>query len=144
MRELPHPGRRRRALALLVAATSSAVVACGGSDSDTVKDTVRSYIQAVLDGDGRTACALLTSDASKAFVDRVASTTNTHDCATAFGKEAATLSSNQKAVYRSAVLQQVTVTGSDATAVVRFTTTTTTIELRKVGGNWRIATGPQG
>jgi Putative lumazine-binding len=137
----------RGALLSLVAGgalAATALAACGGSDSDGVRETVRSYLQAVLDGDGSRACGLLTTQASRAFVQQAASVTNTHDCATAFHREAATLSASQKAVYRSAVLQQVTVTGTDATATVKFTDTTTKISLTKVGGDWRISTGPQG
>jgi uncharacterized protein YgiB involved in biofilm formation len=148
MRALLHCGRGRRARRLGLAACGAlacaALAACGSSDSDGVRDTVRSYLQAVLDGDGKAACGLLSADASRAFVQQVASRTNTHDCATAFSREAATLTSSQKAVYRSAVLQQVTVTGADATATVKFSDTTTKISLSKVGGDWRITTGPQG
>ena len=128
----------------VVLAACATLAACGGSDSDSIRDTVRAYIQAVLDGDGQKACGLLTADASRSFVEQVASQTNTHDCARAFSVEAATLSSSQKSVYRSAVLQQVTIKGTDATATVKFGTTTTNIGLKRVGGDWRITTGPQG
>lgn len=147
MRALHPSAPRRGALLGLVACgalSATALAACGGSDSDGVRDTVRSYIQAVLDGDGNRACGLLTAQASRAFVQQAATLTNTHDCATAFDREAATLSASQKAVYRSAVLQQVTITGTDATATVKFTDTTTKISLTKVSGDWRISTGPQG
>jgi hypothetical protein len=144
MPPLPPAGRRVRATLLLAAVASTCLAACGASDSDNVKDAVRNYIQAVLDANGKTACNLLTADATKAFTDKVASVTNTHDCATAFNKEASTLTADEKAVYRSAVLKGVTVNGNDASVTVQFTGVSKDIALKKVNGDWKIATGPVG
>jgi len=144
MRSLPAPGRSARTLLVVAVAAAAGLAACGASDSDNVKQAVRDYIQAVLDANGKSACGLLTADASKAFTDRVASVTNTHDCATAFSKEAGSLTADEKAIYRSAVLQGVSVNGNDATVTVKFTGASRDIALKKVNGDWKIATGPVG
>jgi ketosteroid isomerase-like protein len=138
----PHPRRRLGALCLAALAASTLLAACGTSDSDRIKDAVRNYIQAVLDDNGKAACDLLTPDAAKSFVDKVKQVTGTTDCATAFKKEAATLKDDEKAVYRSAVLQGVTVNGDSALVTVQFTGVKKDISLRKVSGDWRISTGP--
>jgi hypothetical protein len=109
---------------------------------ESVKAAVRSYIQAVLDDDGKAACGLLTPDAIKAFTDKVGATTRTNDCATAFRQEGATLTDSEKAVYRSAVLQGVTINGDSALVTVQFTGVNKDISLRKVSGDWKISTGP--
>jgi hypothetical protein len=138
----PRPRRRLWALCLAAVATSTCLAACGTSDSDKIKESVRNYIQAVLDDNGKGACDLLTPDAAKSFVDKVKQATNTTDCATAFKKEAATLKDDEKAVYRSAVLQGVTISGDTALVTVQFTGVKKDISLRKISGDWRISTGP--
>jgi hypothetical protein len=136
--------RRPRSCALGLAALtlSGGLAACGASDSDKIKDAVKSYIQAVLDDDGRTACGLLTPQAASAFVDKVKATTKTTDCATAFRQEAGTLQDSEKAVYRSAVLGGITIKNDAATVTVKFTGVDKDISLRKIGSDWRIDTGP--
>jgi hypothetical protein len=142
----PRPRRRRRlfALALAGVAASCLCAGCGQSDQDKIKDTVRNYIQAVLDDDGKGACNLLTSDAAKQFVDKVKAQLKTSDCATAFKTEAGTLNDEEKAVYRSAVLKGVTINGDKAVVTVQFTGASKDISLQKVGGDWKISTGPTG
>jgi ketosteroid isomerase-like protein len=136
--------RRSWALALAAVAASSCLAACGASDQDRIKDAVRNYIQAVLSDDGKAACDLLTSDAAKAFVDKVKDQLHTTDCATAFKTEAGTLKEDEKAVYRSAVLKNVNINGDTAIVTVQFTGVSKDISLRKVNGDWRISTGPTG
>ena len=140
----PRPRRRHRSLALALAGVASAglCAGCGQSDTDKIKDTVRNYIQAVLDDDGKGACNLLTSEAARQFVDKVKAQLKTSDCATAFKTEAGTLNDDEKAVYRSAVLKGVTVTGDKAVVTVQFTGASKDIALQKVGGDWKISTGP--
>ncbi|MEA2671314.1 MAG: hypothetical protein QOG45_1534 [Chloroflexota bacterium] len=140
----PRPRSHLWALGLAAVAASTCLSGCGASDSDRIKDAVRNYIQAVLDDNGRLACDLLTPDAARAFVEKVRSTTKTSDCATAFKQEAATLKDDDKAIYRSAVLAGVDVTGDTATVTVRFTGVDKKIQLKKVKGDWRIDTGPSG
>ncbi|HEY2705408.1 MAG TPA: nuclear transport factor 2 family protein [Candidatus Dormibacteraeota bacterium] len=144
MLPIPRPRPRRWALALATVAASTCLSGCGASDSDKIKDSVRNYIQAVLDDNGTAACGLLTPDAAKVFVDRVKAQTKTSDCATAFKQEAATLKDDEKAIYRSAVLSGVTVSGDTATVTVKFTGVNKDIRLKKVNGDWRIDTGPAG
>jgi len=137
---------RRRLAGLLVAtvAASTCLAACGESDADQIKDVVRNYIQAVLDDNGRTACGLLTSAAASAFVAKVKQTVKSTDCATAFTKEASTLSDDEKAIYRSAVLEGESVNGNSAVVTVKFTGASKDISLTKVNGDWKINTGPTG
>lgn len=141
MRAAP-ASRRLLGVCLASAAASACLSACGTSDADKIKDSVRNYIQAVLDDDGKAACALLTPDAAKAFVAKVKTVTNASDCATAFTKEASTLSDDEKAVYRSAVLEGETINGDNAVVSVKFTGASKDISLTKVNGDWRISTGP--
>jgi Domain of unknown function (DUF4878) len=140
------PRRRRRwAFALAALAGGSILLAgCGQSDSDKIKDAVRNYIQAVLDDNGKAACDLLTGDAAKQFVDKVKAQVKTADCATAFKTEAGTLTEDEKAVYRSAVLKGVTINGDKAITTVQFTGVSKDISLQKVNGDWKISTGPTG
>ncbi|HEX3606516.1 MAG TPA: hypothetical protein VH134_11375 [Candidatus Dormibacteraeota bacterium] len=142
MLQVRRSSRSRWALVLAGLAASGSLAACGTSDSDQIKDAVRNYIQAVLDDDGRTACGLLTPDAATAFVDKVKQQTKTTDCAAAFKVEAGTLKDDEKAVYRSAVLAGTTISGDTATVTVKFTGVNKDIRLKKVGGDWKIDTGP--
>jgi uncharacterized protein YgiB involved in biofilm formation len=141
---LAAPSRRLLGLCLAGAAASVCLTACGTSDSDKIKNSVKDYIQAVLDDNGSAACALLTSDAAKAFVAKVRTVTKTSDCGTAFTKEASTLSDDEKAVYRSAVLGDETINGDTAKVTIKFTGASEPISLTKVNGDWKIATGPTG
>jgi Domain of unknown function (DUF4878) len=138
------PRPRLRALGLAAVAASTCLSACGASDGDRIKDAVRGYIQAVLDDNGKAACALLTADAARVFVEKVRAQTQTSDCATAFKQEAATLKDDEKAIYRSAVLSGVTVNGDTATVTVKFTGVNKDIRLKKQNGDWKIDTGPAG
>jgi len=140
----PRPRRRRRALALAALAAGSALAGCGQSDTDKIKDSVRNYIQAVLDDNGKAACDLLTSAAAKQFVDKVKAQVKSADCATAFKTEAGTLTDEEKAVYRSAVLKGVTINGDKAITTVQFTGVSKDISLEKANGDWKISTGPTG
>ncbi len=141
---IPRPRPRLWALGLAAVAVSSWLSGCGASDSDRIKDAVRSYIQAVLDDDGKTACSLLTTEAARTFVDKVRTQTKTSDCAAAFKQEAATLKDDEKAIYRSAVLAGVSVNGDSATVTVKFTGINKDIRLKKQSGDWKIDTGPSG
>jgi Domain of unknown function (DUF4878) len=140
----PPPRRRRWALALAALAAGSVLAGCGQSDTDKIKDAVRNYIQAVLDDNGKAACDLLTGDAAKQFVDKVKAQVKTADCATAFKTEAGTLTDEEKAVYRSAVLKGVTINGDKAITTVQFTGVSKDISLEKANGDWKISTGPTG
>jgi hypothetical protein len=144
MLPIPRPRPHLWALGLAAVAASTCLGACGASDSDRIKDAVRTYIQAVLDDNGKVACDLLTPDAAKVFVEKVKAQTKTSDCATAFKQEAATLKDDDKAIYRSAVLAGVNVKDDTATVTVRFTGVNKDIRLKKQNGDWKIDTGPSG
>lgn len=63
---------RRVVSGALAAGAIAAIAGCGASDEDEVKDTVRSYLSAVADGDGDEACDQLTGDAKRQFADSIA------------------------------------------------------------------------
>ena len=59
---------RARVLALAVC---TALLGCGSSDEDEVRDTVRAYLDAFADGDGEQTCEPLTNEGRRSFVDAI-------------------------------------------------------------------------
>ena len=130
----------RRVLSALLAAAALAAAGCG-STTDDVKSTVNNYLKAFVNGDGKTACSLMTKDTQQ----RIVALMHTTDCitgVTAFGRRYhATLQGLKR--FK---ITNVKVSGNDAVATLVAKTaagpTGSETILRKEGGHWRIAAAP--
>ena len=65
---------------------------CGGGPESEVKDTVKSYGKALAEGDGRTACGLVTDG----FRDQIAEATGGRSCEDAVEAQASQLTPDQR------------------------------------------------
>lgn len=127
----------RSALSALLAATL-ALAACGDSDEDQVVNTVERYMRALADGDGKEACALMTSEA-KAQVMVAGAFFGGGDCAkilTSIGSDMLDAGDRQDA--RNTKVVSVKIRGDQATAETRPEFDDEPTELRKKGGEWLI------
>jgi hypothetical protein len=123
-----------RLLVIVLAVLAATVGACGGeSDEDKAKSTVEDYLKAVTDGNGDSACKLVT-DQTRKRIERGGRRT----CA-------ATISSlntgSGKAVlrqFKKAKVENVKVSGDTATASIRIAGLSQPAKLRKQGGDWKL------
>jgi len=126
----------RRPVATLVL-LALGVAGCGGSsksDEDAIRSTIRTYFTAFADGDGAKACDQLGSEVR----GKIEQATK-KDCPAAL--EAAGRQPEIKRYIgqiRHVTVDEVDITGSNASAKVRALGQTTTMPLHKVGGAWKI------
>ena len=132
------------------------LVACGGShdgsrptDEQQIGQVVRSYLTAQTQGDGQTACSLLTSGGQRQLEALVVKRANglipgQPSCADAVSLVHSFAGSKLLNALSRARIQQVQVNGAAATAQVADGTVFApqTVSLAKVGGAWRIAGVP--
>jgi hypothetical protein len=119
---------------IVLAVLAAALGACGGeSEEDKAKSTVEDYLKAVTDGDGDSACKLVTDQTSKR-IERGGRRT----CA-------ATISSlntgSGKAVleqFKKAKVDNVKVNGDTATATIKIANVSQPARLRKESGDWKL------
>ncbi len=128
-------------------ALAIALAGCGGggskgSDQQQVTTAVTDFAHAFGDGDGKTACSLLTPGARDAFVARIASLVGTRDCAAAIGKLPAVAGVNVTGPFRTAKVDAVTVKGDTATARLTAAGHSAQVSLQKRDGDWLLTGVP--
>jgi hypothetical protein len=126
------------ALAVLVLA------GCGGggkSEEDRVRDSVKTYLTALADGDSKKACAQLTPGQTRRVLAAAKKIPQlrTAKCPEVFDAVSARLGPDEKALLRKVKVTDVTVRGS--TATTRLQGAPRTPELTKSGGRWLISGG---
>ena len=147
-----------RAGKLLVAACLAGIMvgACGSSHTSStasgeqqITDVVRSYLTAQTQGDGKTACSLLTPDGQRQLEALVVKRANgliasRPSCTDAVSLVHSFAGSKLLNALSTARVARVKVNGDNATAQVVDGTAFApqTVSLAKVGGAWRIAGVP--
>lgn len=129
---------------LLPIAACVALGACGGgeSDEDAVRETLRTYLGAVAEGDGDKACDLLTGEAKRQALDAFATDLPElapTSCGDGLTKLAESLGEDEKQLLRDPGEIEVDVTGETATATLEAATQEA--ELTKSGDTWLISGG---
>ncbi len=131
-----------RAGVMAVMATS-VLAGCGASDEEQAADTVRSYLEAVVDGNGQRACEQLTDAVQRRIVDRFsegAPSAGITSCEQAIGAVIAYVRSTELAEPVEIKVERVTVDGDSAT--VRMRGATEDAELTKTdNAGWLISGG---
>jgi hypothetical protein len=108
-RSLPRVRRGASSIAAIMLCSS-----CGGGPESEVKDTVKSYGKALAEGDGRTACGLVTAD----FRDQIAERTGGQTCEEAVEAQASQLTPDQRDALNINSFNKVTFTRSGASAEI--------------------------
>lgn len=127
-------------LVLFVCGAALLPVACGGSGGSP-EGTVKTYLNALADGNGKKACDQLTGQAQRDALDYVSSNIpelNATSCEGAMGAIADNLGGDEKSTLRKAKLHAKT-TGNTATVSVEGGTSDA--QLKKVDGRWYISGG---
>jgi ketosteroid isomerase-like protein len=136
-----------RAVAVVVALALVAT-GCGGggdsakSDPDAARAAVTDFAKAFGAGDGKRACALLTSAGRTAFLKRVKVLTSTSDCPTAIKRVHDAAGGQVTQAFAQAKVSAVTVKGSSASAQLTATGHSTDVALAKEGGSWKLTSVP--
>ena len=137
---------RRLTPLLLVLALLTLLAGCGGGDErpddEQVRAAVSDYARAFGEGDGKRACALLTSGARDAFTKRVSTLVGTDDCAEAVTKLQAVAWPSVTGPFRDATVDGVEVTGDTAKARLEAGTGTTEVTIEQQGGDWLLTKVP--
>lgn len=137
---------RRRVNAFLLALAASTLAACGGSsnssssqDASSPAAALKTYQTAIANGDGATACGVLSPAIQKQAV-AAAGQAGLHasNCTSLFSQIAKHLSPKQRATLRNTKVSNVVIHGDTATATVQGGTQA---KLSKSGGKWLIAGG---
>jgi hypothetical protein len=133
-------------------AASGALVAvlllagCGGSDKgsdqEQVTTAVTDFAHAFGKGDGTKACNLLTPGARDAFASRISTLVGTRDCAEAIGKLPSVAGAEVTGPFQTAKVDQVKVTGDNATARLTAAGHSAPVRLQKRGGDWLLTRVP--
>jgi peptidyl-prolyl cis-trans isomerase B (cyclophilin B) len=124
-----------RTLAALLALAAIAA-GCGSSDEDKVKSVLKDYNAALVDGDGKKACGLFTSDGQKklaASLKALAPTAASSDCAQLVRDVSATITDDNGKRIKAIAIKNVKVKGNTASATSGVET-----QLAKDGGDWKI------
>jgi hypothetical protein len=143
-------GRLQAAAVACVAAVS--IAGCGGShrqsDQQQVADVLRSYLQAQVNGDGQSACALLTAQGQQQLVALVMKAgkglvTARPSCQDAVGLVSAFAGRQLLNGLKNAQIENVQVRDGDASAtVIVQKQPAQTVTLVKSGAGWLIAAVP--
>jgi hypothetical protein len=119
------------------------------SDQAQVTTVLHSYLHAQAQGDGTTACGLLTPAAQNQLIGLVVSAgkgliTSRPSCSDAVGLAHAVAGAQLLSALESARVEQIHINGTSATAQVVDGTTfkPQRVTLEKTGGSWRIAGVP--
>jgi hypothetical protein len=130
----------RSAKLLIVAVFMALAAGCGGASSDTsqISSTLTTYLSAVADGNGRTACDQLTGEEARTVLD-VSASVGATSCVDAIDKSSQNLGSAEKQRLRGAKVMNVHVNGDRATADALGATQRA--QLVKSGGRWLISGG---
>jgi hypothetical protein len=128
--------RRGACAGALIAALAFGAFGCGGGggESDTVKNTVKSFFTALANRDGKKACALL----SKASVQ--ATQVGGGDCAKALKSVSVqAVPDNKRDEAKNIEVTSVKLRGTTAIAVAKGKKGTQQLTLVKEGGKWKFA-----
>lgn len=119
-----------------------ALAGCGGGAGDDAKFAVKTYVNAFVNGDGETACGLMTRSTRSQFVKRTKALTKTTDCPSAI--EAIRTQAGQTALdaLRKVKYSDVKVQGSTAQVKLTSGKSSTTATLLKEGGGWKVSGAP--
>lgn len=127
----------------IVGATSLLILSgCGQDDRSAIKQTVRSYMTAIADGNGKAACKKLTGEAARGLASSTADLVpelNVASCEEAISALAGSVGGDEARALRDVEVKDVTINGDSARA--RATGATRDAELRKVDGHWYISGG---
>jgi hypothetical protein len=132
-----------------IAGVALAVVlaGCGGSDkkvsdSTAAQDAVSGFAKAFSAGDGAKACDLLTTAARADFVKRARTATGANDCTAAMTRVHDLAGESVTGPFGSATVSEVEVTGDAGTAKLTVAGHSTTVNLAKQGGDWKLTGVP--
>ena len=126
-------GRSIRPTAILLLAFGAPALTGCGSDEQRVEKTLTTYLTAVVEADGPTACAQL---APAARDDLVSSVAGARDCEDAVRRYRSGLTAQQREELRTARVTEVSIEGDRATARVAGAESGS---LEQVEGEWRIS-----
>ena len=138
----------RNRVALAVGAVAVALCGCGGgggsssSNTDDVHAVTQNFVKAFGDGDGKTACTLLTPAGQAAFVKKVGGPLGVKDCAGAVAAAHGEAKAELNLDFSGASVQSVTVNGDTASAVVGVGGRSLPASLSKAGGSWKLTAVP--
>ena len=135
---------RLKVAAALLAAIATLGCGSGGSDEDKIRDTHRAFSEAVADGEGDEACALMTSEARQEALG-AGVFLGGGDCAEVLSKFKGLLDKGDLEELRNSKVTNVTITGE--TALVRASSDIDDDDdptrMRKVSGDWLIDADPE-
>jgi hypothetical protein len=128
----------------------AAIAGCGGGGKEggggaKAKDpgaVVKEFAKAFGDADGAAACDLLTKPAQDAFVKRAQPLTGADDCPAAVERVAEAAGASVTGAYADSKVEDVKVTGSQATAQLNAGGAATTVTLVKEDGDWKLTKVP--
>lgn len=133
---------RKPAMVMACCAAAVALGACGGGDEGAVEDTVQTYLSALANSDGATACDQLTGEAQREVVASMRAqlpeleTTTCEDGLTMLG---ANIGADEEGALADVEFESVVIDGDSATATPEAGTGEA--ELVKVDGRWLISGG---
>jgi predicted lipid-binding transport protein (Tim44 family) len=113
-----------------------------GEDVDAARAVLQRYVDAFVAADGATACGLLTDESAEAFLQAVGATVGASSCAEAFTAVTEQLPEEQRDAFRSAVIDDLVVTGDTARGRLTVIGVSNEFRLTRVLGDWRIANLP--
>jgi hypothetical protein len=137
----------RKRVALTVGAVTVALCGCGGggsssSSTDDVRAVTQNFAKAFGDGDGKTACTLLTPEGQSAFVKKVGGPLGVKDCAGAVAAAHGEAKAELNLDFSGATVKSVTVSGSTASAVISAGSRSLPASLAKSGASWKLTGVP--
>jgi hypothetical protein len=135
------------AAALAVAALALAAIPLAGCGGDEKKPAdpgaaVSNFAKAFATGDGATACDLLTTAARDAFVKRAQNATGAQDCPTSMKRVHDLAGSSVTGPFATATVTEVKTSGDSATAKLTAAGHSTTVNLAKEDGEWKLGGVP--
>jgi len=109
------------------------VAGCGASDEDEARAAVEKYVQALNEGDSEAACEQLTEGATQQIEEQF-----DDDCAGALDQAIGAVG-EAGASFEDLEVGDVNVEGETATATIEAPGGSTTTELTKEDGDWKLA-----
>jgi len=131
---------RRTVATLAVAAV--ALAGCGGGAGEDAKSAVKSYVNAFVNGDGAKACSLMTASTRRQFVARTRQPYKTTDCVSAVEAIRTTAGQAGMDKLKKLTYSDAKVTGDTATVKLTSGSRTSTANLKKEGGSWKVSGAP--
>jgi cyclophilin family peptidyl-prolyl cis-trans isomerase len=124
-----------RSLAALLA-VAAVIAGCGSSDEDKIKSVLKDYNAALVDGDGKKACGLFTTEGQKklaASLKELAPNAKSGECAQLVRDISTTISADNGKRIKAIKISKVKVDGDKASALSGVET-----QLAKQSGDWKI------